>query len=240
MTLGPHLLGRTAPPDTRHLEAYPFGVTADPSIVIEKEIARPTLDAYDQGATPKCVAFSTSKVVNWFNKYDFDAPWLYDRCKEVDGMPGVDGTNARAACDVLRTQGHLRRVKGKPVKAGPSLKHGISGNRWAQSVDEIRAVFATATPQPVLIGIDWYDAWFTPDVSRAGGYWLQMISQAGQIAGGHEIGVWAVSDKRQAFGLSNTWGKQGWPDLAWMPYTVMKQLFAQGADACVITDLATR
>lgn len=231
-TLGPHLLGRTAPPDDAHVRAYPYTAGV---LSVETEIPRPKLSLYDQGQTPRCVGYSTSKVMNHYNGYAFDADWLYAECKKIDGYPG-DGTNARAACDVLRREGHWRTIKGKPVKAGPKLEHGIASNRWATTVDAIRAVLADR--EPVALGIDWYYDWFHPIV-RNGEAWLSMIPQAGGIAGGHEIGVWAASDKRQALGLSNTWGK-GWPSLAWIDYSTVAQLLAQGGDACVVTDLATR
>ena len=236
-TIGPHLLGRIPPPDSRHLESYALSIAAPPQ-GIEVNIARPTLSAYNQGQSPACVAYAASKVMNWFNHYAFDAPWLYARCKEVDGKPGQTGTNARAACDVLRRLGHWRIIAGKRVKAGPQKAHGIASNHWALSVDDIRSVFAGARPEPVLIGIDWYHAWFKP-AQRGGEKWLQDIPHAGKVAGGHEIGIWACSDKRQAFGLSNTWGK-GWPALVWMPYSTMTRLFAHDADACVITDRPSR
>jgi hypothetical protein len=235
--LGPHLLGRIAPPDSRHLAAFPLGVAAPPQ-GIEVDIRRPTLSAYDQGQTPECVAYAASKLMNWFNHYAFDAHWLYARCKEVDGKPGLKGTNARAACDVLRRRGHWRIIAGKPVKAGPLKAHGIASNHWALNVDDIRSVFARARPEPVLIGLDWYHAWFKP-ARRGNERWLQDIASAGGVAGGHEIGIWACSDKRQAFGLANTWGRR-WPALVWMPYATMTRLFARGADACVVTDRPTR
>jgi hypothetical protein len=236
--VGPHLLGWKAPPDTRHLELHPF--TAETPASVEIEIKRPTLSVYDQGQTPRCVAYSTSKVMNHFNGYAFDADWLYARCKEVDGMPHEDGTNARAACDVLRTLGHLRTINGKDVKAGPQRSHGIASNTWATSVDQVRAVFAAPKPQPVLIGANWYQAWFTPE-TRSGEKWLQPIARAGGVAGGHEWGIWGVSDKRQAVGLSNNWGL-GWDQgrLVWVPYSVIDGLLGQGGDACVIQDLASR
>jgi hypothetical protein len=145
---------------------------------------------------------------------------------------------------VLRRKGHWRTIAGVPVKVGPRLQHGIASNTWATTVDQIRAVFARTYdvnhpgPQPVLIGIDWYEKWFEPyQLTGTGEYWLSTIS--GQAVGGHEIGIWACSDRRQAFGLSNTWGS-AWPSLVWLPYTTMTQLFAAGADACVIQDLVTR
>lgn len=240
--LGPHLLGRKPAPDSRHLELHPYDAAAPPQ-GIEVNIKRPTLSPYDQGQTPECVAFSTSKIVNHFNGYAFDAPWLYARCKEIDGDPTGEGTNARFACDVLRTKGHWRMISGKDVKAGPSLKHGITSNSWATTVDDIRSVFASAKPQPVPIGIDWYEAWFQPAESRGGEWALQSPAQAGGVAGGHEIGIWACSDSRQSFGLSNTWGWD-WPgghdQLVWLPFNTMAQLFGADADACVIQDLASR
>lgn len=242
--IGPHLLGRVAPADDKHLQLHPFAAPLAPPPTLEVEIKRPTLSQYDQGQTPECVAYSTSKVMNKLNGYAFDANWLYNEAKKVDGMPGVDGTNARAACDVLRTKGHWRTINGVDVKAGPRLSHGIASNSWATSVDQIRSVFAQPTPQPVLIGIDWYSAWFQPARNNAKEWYLQSIPNAGQVEGGHEIGIWACSDLRQAFGLSNTWGDT-WPGgtlggLVWLPYGTMRQLFLDGADACVIQDLSTR
>jgi hypothetical protein len=206
-TVGPHLLGRRAPADTRHIELHPF-TAAPPAKSVEVEIKRPTLNVYNQKQTPHCVSYSTSKVKNWFDGYAYDAEWLYARCKEVDGMPNEDGTNARAACDV----------------------------------DDIRAVFARPKPQPVLIGIEWLEAWFHP--AQAHGDWfLQPPASGGGSAGGHEIGIWACSDKRQAFGLSNTWGDD-WTgnhdDLVYLPYATMAWLFGAQGDACVIKDLPTR
>ena len=243
MSPGPHLLGRVAPPDQRHLALHPYAAGPPPASV-EVTITRPTLDTYDQGSTPQCVGYAASKVMNHFNRYAFDAHWLYQQCKLVDGDPNGDGTNARAACDVLRAKGHWRKINGKLVKAGPKLAHGISSNTWASTVDEIRSVFARATPEPVLIGIDWLNAWFNPQL-RGKDYWLQAPDTAGGVAGGHEIAVFACSDQRQAFGLSNTWGAS-WPNptkrdsLVWLPYSTMTWLFGHGADACVIQDLASR
>lgn len=235
MSLGAHLLGRKEPQTDAHVRAFAF----EPPVTVaavEVNIPRPTLSSYNQGQTPKCVAYSISRIMNRFNQYAFDAPWLYDQCKLIDGWPNEDGTSARYAADVLRRHGHWRTISGKPVKAGPKLAHGISGNRWATSVDAIRTVLATSKPVP--IGIDWYEAWFQPE-ARNGEYWLQSREVAGANAGGHEIGIWAASDRRQAFGLCNTWGT-AWPSIVWVAYETVAGLLADGGDACVLYDLATR
>jgi hypothetical protein len=242
MTLGSHLLGRVAPPDDRHLQLHPFAEAAPPQ-GIEVQIKLPTLDVYDQGDSPECVAFSFSKVVNHFNRYAFDAPWLYKQCKAIDGYAG-DGTSARYACDVLRSKGHWRRIQRATggwvdVKAGPQKAHGIASNTWATSVDQIRSVFARPVPQPVLIGSDWYHAWFKPQLRDSYEYWLQDIPKAGTIDGGHQWGLWGCSDRRQAFELSNTWGSL-FPVRVWVAYETIDTLLGNQADACVIKDLATR
>lgn len=236
--LGPHLLGRIEPPDDKHIELHPFAAAAPPPWGIEVTIKPPTLSEYDQGNSPRCVAYSTSRVMNWFNQYAFDADWLYAECKKIDAWPGQDGTSARYACDVLRSQGHWRTIHGQPVKVGARPAHGITSNTWAQTSDEIRSVFARPKPQPVLMGTNWYEAWFTPQ--RVGAeYRLQPLAQAGAVAGGHEWGIWACSDKRAAFGIRNTWG-DAWPPLVWIAYTDIDALFTLGADCCVLRDLASR
>lgn len=239
MGLGSHLLGRIEPPSWEHVALHPFATAAPPPWGLEVTIKPPLLSAYDQRDTPRCVAYSASRVLNWFNKYAFDPDWLYAECKKIDAWPGQDGTSARYACDVLRRQGHWRTIHGAPVKAGPKLAHGIASNTWAQSVDDIRAVFARSSPQPVLIGSNWYDAWFDPRPGTTNEPWLKPVASAGQVAGGHEYGLWACSDKREAFGIRNTWGDL-WPALVWVSYATIDALFAQGADACVLNDLATR
>jgi hypothetical protein len=233
--VGPHLLGRKQPPDQAHVEAHPYAAAVVSNV--EVLIKRPALSTYDQGQTPECVGFSASKVINKYNGYAFDANWLYDQCKLIDPWPGEDGTSARYACDVLRRLGHWRTISGHRVKAGPQKAHGIASNSWATSVDGIRAILASN--RPCLTGVSWREAWFDPKPDRSGDYWLAELSAAGAVAGGHEIGVWACSDRRQAFAWSNTWGA-GWPSLGWVSYTTMSALLAEGGDATVLNDLPSR
>jgi hypothetical protein len=236
--LGEHLLGRVEPPDRVHEVKHPLRAAAAPPLGVEVTLNAPVLSDYDQGNSPRCVGYSVSRVMNWFNKYAFDANWLYDECKKIDPWPRTDGTSARYACDVLRKIGHWRMIHGEPVRVGAKLSHGIQANTWATSVDEIRSVFASTKPQPVLIGVEWMSDWFSPEL-RAGEYWLQELSDDSDSVGGHEIGIWACSDQRQAFGLRNTWG-DSWPALAWVSYATMATLFHWGADACVLRDLPSR
>jgi hypothetical protein len=237
MTLGPHLLGRIEPEDQVPQQLHPY-TTLVPPAAVEVVIPPPTLSEYNQGQTPRCVGYSISRVINWFNKYAFDADWLYAECKKIDPWPNEDGTSARYACDVLRREGHWRTIRSLPVKAGPRVVHGIASNTWALSVDDIRHVFADAKPQPVVLGTEWLENWFQP-THRNSEYWLQDIAAGGRSAGGHEYGLWACSDARQAFGIRNTWGPD-WPPLVWQSYDTVATLLDRGGDACVLHDLASR
>lgn len=91
---------------------------------------------YDQGQTGECVGFSSSRMMSLLNRARYDAPWLYFAAEERAGQPRdpYSGTYVYAAMDVLRLQGHKT-----PTGAGPTAGNGISANRWATTVDEIRA-----------------------------------------------------------------------------------------------------
>lgn len=104
---------------------------------------------YDQGSEGACVGFGLSRMMSLLNRRRYDARWLFHEARKVDEWPGEDyqGTSVRAGCDVLRSRGHARVVPGdldpfdgdSPV----SLDEGISANRWATSVDQVRAVLSS-------------------------------------------------------------------------------------------------
>jgi hypothetical protein len=93
---------------------------------------------YDQGAEGACVGFGSSRAMTLLNRRRYDARWLYHEAQKIDEWPGEDysGTSVRAGMDVLRDVGHCR-VRGRNSDpANPA--EGISANRWATSVDEVR------------------------------------------------------------------------------------------------------
>jgi len=68
----------------------------------------PTLPVYNQGQSSQCVAFSRALASTIDQRRDhrrtlmYDAPELYARCKEQDGIPGVDGTYPRVALKIVK------------------------------------------------------------------------------------------------------------------------------------------
>jgi hypothetical protein len=113
---------------------------------------------YDQGSEGACVGFGSSRMMGLLNRTRYDAPWLWDRAKEVDEWadtnPGDNnGTSVRAAMDVLRTIGHITWGKDKP-----DPKNGISANRWATNVDDLFSVLQNDTYKK-LGAIPFFNSW---------------------------------------------------------------------------------
>lgn len=93
-------------------------------------------DFYNQGAEGACVGFGSSRMMSLLNRARYDGRWLYKEAQRHDYWPGeaYEGTSVSAAMDVLRTQGHKTMAWTAPRPA-----QGINANRWAQSLDDIRA-----------------------------------------------------------------------------------------------------
>lgn len=234
MSLRP--LGRREPQDFDHVEQYPF-TALRPSAPerVEETIALPWWHwDWDQGWEGACVGFGTSMMMSLLNSgRRYDPRWLWSEAKEVDEWPDTNpgddnGTSVRAACDVLRDEGHVRVYRGKAYD--PAVAEGISTNRWAQSVDEIRAAIAEGIP--VTLGIDWYTNFDRPEKIGTS-YWIGH-GNLGTIRGGHAVCAYGASDAKQAVKIKNSWGRD-FP-LAWLPYDVLGDLLLDGGEACLVTD----
>lgn len=228
-------LGRREPPDWQHVEKYPYAAVAPRTARnVEKTLPLPRYgSSYDQGSEGACVGFASSWMMSILNRRLYDPHWLWDRAKEIDEYPQTNpgddsGTSVRAAMDVLRTLGHVRVVRGadRPCE----LTEGIKANRWAQTVDELRTSIASGTP--VVFGTNWYTNFDQP-VKKSGAWWVGE-GDLGTVRGGHAVCVYRASDRLQAFGFVNNWGKD-YP-CAWIPYPVVERLLGEGAEAALVTD----
>ena len=90
-------------------------------------------------------------MMSLLNRKRYDARWLWDWAKETDEWPETnpgddEGTSVRAACDILRSRGHVPggRLRGAQLQAarpgGASAAEGITVYRWAKTVDEVHGV----------------------------------------------------------------------------------------------------
>jgi hypothetical protein len=113
---------------------------------------------YDQGNEGACVGYGSSRMMGLLNRMRYDAPWLWDRAKEVDEWadtnPGDNnGTSVRAAMDILRTIGHIQWGKDKP-----DPQYGIAANRWATNVDDLFSVLQNESYKKVG-AIPFFNSW---------------------------------------------------------------------------------
>lgn len=238
-------LGRRIPSDWAHVDKYPLQLAS--VTTVNKVLSLPAFHStWDQGREGACVGFGTSMMLSIINEaearrnltlpytHKYDPRWLWNRAKEIDEWPDTNpgdenGTSVRAACDVLRTQGHVRILSGKTQPV--NLKEGIASNRWATTVDAMRSSIAAGIP--ISIGVNWYTSFDSPEYS-GGFYWIGRNNNLGTVRGGHCVCVYGASDNRQAFRVKNSWGSS-YP-LVWLTYSAMSRLLSEYGEATLVTD----
>lgn len=225
-------LGRRKPGDFEHVEKYPFSMVAPESVtVVNKTLKLPSWHwTHDQGGEGACVGYGDSMMMSLLNKKRYNPEWLWNEAKKVDEWPDTNpgddnGTSVRAACDVLRDQGHCLVKTTYPLKA-----EGIQTNRWAVNVDEMRTGLSKGIP--IAIGVNWYENFDNP--VKKGKEDFIGIGDLGSIRGGHCVCIYGASDKRQAFRVKNSWGKS-YP-LVWLPYKTMQRLLDEDGEATLVVD----
>lgn len=244
-------LGRFIPDTFEHIQKWEFAPQTTVSSV-NRVLPLPYWHAtHDQGSEGACVGFGGSMLMAIMNLAQrraagtkpytvrYDPWWLWDRSKERDQWPDTNpgdtnGTSVHASMDVLRDLGHIRQrtasKQDRVIDGTPDLAEGIAANRWATNVDDMRTAIALGSP--ISIGVNWY-ANFDKPILRSNTYWVGE-GDLGRIRGGHAVCVYGASDKRQAFRIKNSWGRN-YP-LIWMPYTTMTRLLNEHGEATLVTD----
>jgi hypothetical protein len=153
-------------------------------------------DFYDQGKEGACVGFGCSRMMSLLNRKRYDARWLWDWAKETDDWPETNpgddqGTSVRAACDILRSRGHvtwrasfLGRDYQQRDTENPNAADGITVYRWAKTVDDVHGVLkspANDTAGAVRILNSWgrgypHKVWM-PDATLQ-----RLIDEDGEVA----------------------------------------------------------
>lgn len=229
------MLGCELPPDWDHVNKYSYAAVGEETpATVERTLRLPRYRTqYDQGREGACVGFSSSWLMSIYNRRRYAPHWLWNEAKLRDGLPDTNpgdskGTTLRAAMDVLRELGHARAWGSRVFD--PDVREGIRENRWARDVDEMRT--AIANGDPVVLGCNWYTAF---DVPEKIGTTSWIGHQAlGRVRGRHAVCIYRSSDRRQAFGLVNSWG-YGYP-LAHIPYDTVTRLLGEWGEAVIVTD----
>ena len=249
-------LGRRPSPSDDHIRKYFITRPEAGTLEVERTLSLPYWHWFhDQGSEGACVGFGTAMERAIREKHErklrrqrpatvrFNPWWIWDQAKSVDEWtdtnPGdANGTSVNAAYRIMRERGAVRslHVGDYPGAAGvadllPDTQFGVRENRWATTVDEIRACIARN--QPVTIGVNWYSNFDHPE--KVGRDWfIGRGTNLGHIRGGHCVCIYGASDRRQAFKIKNSWG-HSYP-LVYLPYTTMFKLLFEDGEATVVTD----
>lgn len=181
--------------------------------------------AFDQGATPQCVAYAGVRwlVSSPVRNQAIPFAELYKACQQNDEWPGEDyeGTSVRGLFKVFKAKGL------------------VSGYQWAFDAEPV--VNHLLTTGPVVVGTSWTDEMANP---RLDGYVIVEDLKSDSI-GGH---AWYIDGanrnklnpdgSRGAIRAVNSWGPNwGQHGRFWMSFSDLNELLAYDGEACVATEV---
>lgn len=128
------------------------------------------------------------------NFIDFDGEWLYNKAKEIDGFPGIQGTHFRAILKVLKNTG-CKPLEGSEVEAG---QFKIGGYGSVNPIfDELKsAIYQYGIVAARFIGSN--QGWQTNPIRPP---------KSGELIWGHFVGLTHFNNDYIYF--QNSWGGQG-------------------------------
>lgn len=218
-----HGLGRIYHHDERDL-AFPMQA----SLVETDTTKLPAYKYYttgpilNQGSTPMCVGYSWSQFLTTspIRQQGPGPEVVYCEAQKLDPWEGdcdnplYDGTAVRAGAQALQARGF------------------ISTYVWSFDAETTK-LWILGGHGPVVMGTMWYHQMFTPDTEG-----FLHVDLNDHIAGGHAYLLNGYSNSRNAFRLTNSWGK-GWGQAgrAWLRYDDLAKLFAASGECCTATEL---
>lgn len=176
----------------------------------------------DQGATSECTAYS---LVHYME----DGPITHAGPTPL-AHPSVVYREIQA---IDRAEGRDYGVDGGATmlaqcKAALARKW-IGEYRWGYTLDEL--VAAVLTSGPVIVGTNWYDGMFTPDVSAR-------VRVTGSIAGGHAYVINGVNRLTKYFRLKNSWSRSwGAKGYAYISFADMARLILEDGEIVLAREL---
>lgn len=181
-----------------------------------------------QAQLGSCVSFTTSGQKESYDYYelgvvpDLSEQFLYGKCKDIDGMPNVEGTYIRAAMKVLKDFGVCEEAyfpyeakyppNGVPAPGylDNAAKYKISAYA---SVAITKEALQTALYQngPLVVGVNVHDSF----VNTGSDGIVQFPS--GKLQGGHAILIVGYNKLGLVFknSWSTRWGRQGYGTIPW-------------------------
>jgi hypothetical protein len=117
---------------------------------------------YNQGVEGACVGFGCSRNRTIQEQgVTFDALWLYDQARILEGRPTEEGSTVRAGFAVLRQKGHRQQsgaVCTRGAADGPvEGRYGVAAYRWASTAEEVCRALARPKAHAVPLVNSWGD-----------------------------------------------------------------------------------
>lgn len=186
--------------------------------------------AWDQGDSPKCVAFAACLLMNAgpvrntdFTDADTDEFYAAAQARDGFAMPH-DGSTVRAALAELKDRGYL------------------TDYRWAFTVpDAVNWVLRTG---PIDFGTVWLNSMFQTKTFR-GDEFVDFNENTSE-AGGHSYVGFGVNMNKKcpdgstgAFEMQNSWGRTVWgrEGRAWLPFTAAAALLSAAGECGCVTEI---
>lgn len=173
----------------------------------------------NQGASSMCVAYTMASIKmeeeyrETQNYWSFDPADLYRQCKQIDGMPDMEGTVIRVAMKIVQSQGMLGKLADK------SDRFKISNYVRLTSISDIKQALST-------VGAVAFGTQVDTSIEEVNGDYIPLPT--GNSAGGHCMTIAGYDDNKAcdylwnspgAFLIKNSWGEPwGNKGYAWMPY----------------------
>ena len=117
---------------------------------------------YNQGETPACTGFGTSRVITLTKRVTLNAFWLYDDARRIDGdYPSGEGSYVRSAFAAAKKWGAHREggevCKPEPWHMGdPGVQ--ISSYKWITSAEQLRELLGYS---PSVVELPLLNSWGT-------------------------------------------------------------------------------
>jgi hypothetical protein len=122
---------------------------------------------YNQGQEGACEGFGHSRAMTLLRRETFDAFWLYDQARRLEGTyPDGEGTTNKAVCEVLEQQGLCTQTGAVAERVDTELpvqdadgvveeRLGISRFRWATTAEEV----CNALGRPNALAVPLLNSW---------------------------------------------------------------------------------
>ncbi|MCY8856534.1 C1 family peptidase [Bacillus atrophaeus] len=189
----------------------------------------------DQGAEGTCVGFACAVGLKEYqekkehtNNIDLSPRFLYQKCKERDGIPDQEGTYIKIALGVLKEVGVCEETywpyvadntgSPKPGAEENASRYKIKAYARLDSLETMKR--SLVVNGPCVAGVPVYQNWSTQEVWTSGKILMPGNSP---LEGGHAICIVGYDDDTEMFKFKNSWDTV-WGDngYGYLPYEYME------------------